>query len=115
MEDMDRIVVFDLEVENHPYYGVSASPVHPDNYVVASAWATLDGEVQSVYRRSKDDTQDWARFLDLATPGGMLVAHNAPFDVQWLLVQSPPRMRGSTLPPPRMRGLTGEDYLCLPC
>ncbi len=30
---MDRIVVFDLEVENHPYYGALASPVHPDNFV----------------------------------------------------------------------------------
>lgn len=83
---MDRIVVFDVEVENHPYYGALASPVHPDNYVVASAWATLDGEVQSVYRPNKQDAKDWAKFLDLATPGGILVAHNAPFDVQWLLV-----------------------------
>ena len=83
---MDRIVVFDTEVENHPYYGALASPVHPDNFVVASAWATLDGEVQSVYRPNKQDAKDWAKFLDLATPGGILVAHNAPFDVQWLLV-----------------------------
>jgi DNA polymerase I-like protein with 3'-5' exonuclease and polymerase domains len=82
---MDRIVVFDLEVENHPYYGALASPVHPDNFVVASAWATLDGEVQSIYRPNKQDAKDWAKFLDLATPGGILVAHNAPFDVQWLL------------------------------
>ena len=83
---MDRIVVFDVEVENHPYYGARASPVHPDNFVVASAWATLDGEVQSIYRPNKQDAKDWAKFLDLATPGGILVAHNAPFDVQWLLV-----------------------------
>ena len=83
---MDRIVVFDVEVENHPYYGALASPVHPDNFVVASAWATLDGEVQSVYRPNKQDAKDWAKFMDLATPGGILVAHNAPFDVQWLLV-----------------------------
>ena len=83
---MDRIIVFDLEVENHPYYGALASPVHPDNFVVASAWATLDGEVQSIYRPNKQDAKDWAKFLDLATPGGILVAHNAPFDVQWLLV-----------------------------
>ena len=83
---MDRIVVFDTEVENHPYYGALASPVHPDNFVVASAWATLDGEVQSIYRPNKQDAKDWAKFLDLATPGGILVAHNAPFDVQWLLV-----------------------------
>ncbi len=83
---MDRIVVFDLEVENHPYYGALASPVHPDNFVVASAWATPDGEVQSIYRPNKQDAKDWAKFLDLATPGGILVAHNAPFDVQWLLV-----------------------------
>jgi len=82
---MDRIVVFDVEVENHPYYGALASPVHPDNFVVASAWATLDGEVQSIYRPNKQDAKDWAKFLDLATPGGILVAHNAPFDVQWLL------------------------------
>ena len=83
---MDRIVVFDIEVDNHPYYGALASPVHPDNFVVASAWATLDGEVQSIYRPNKQDAKDWAKFLDLATPGGILVAHNAPFDVQWLLV-----------------------------
>ena len=81
----DKILIFDVEVENHPYYGALASPVHPDNFVVASAWATLDGEVQSVYRPNKQDAKDWAKFLDLATPGGILVAHNAPFDVQWLL------------------------------
>lgn len=82
----DKILIFDVEVENRPYYGALASPVHPDNFVVASAWATLDGEVQSVYRPNKQDAKDWAKFLDLATPGGILVAHNAPFDVQWLLV-----------------------------
>ncbi len=82
----DKILIFDIEVENHPYYGALASPVHPDNFVVASAWATLDGEVQSIYRPNKQDAKDWAKFLDLATPGGILVAHNAPFDVQWLLV-----------------------------
>ena len=81
----DKILIFDIEVENHPYYGALASPVHPDNFVVASAWATLDGEVQSIYRPNKQDAKDWAKFLDLATPGGILVAHNAPFDVQWLL------------------------------
>src|SRR5690606_31254463 len=30
--------------------------------------------------------------LDLATPGGVLVAHNAPFDVQWLLVHQRDRV-----------------------
>ena len=39
--------ILDLETQNHEYYGSLASPHHPQNYIVAAAFAHDDAEVQS--------------------------------------------------------------------
>src|SRR5690625_5683721 len=61
---MPRIMFLDLEVENNPYYGQIASPLHEDNYVVAVGWALdeqpYSGEVQHTYYPNKHEaTYRW--------------------------------------------------------
>jgi len=81
------IVFLDLEVENHPYYKDKiGSCKSPQNYVVSSGWAVDSGARVGVYNHSLDDAKatDWAPYLrdpDVA----LIVAHNLPFDLKWLL------------------------------
>jgi hypothetical protein len=78
----DSIVFFDLETENHASPGHKSSPHNPDNFIVASGWAYgRDGKVMGEYFQDGEVTLP---FLD--DPGvDILVAHNAPFDIGWLL------------------------------
>lgn len=88
MSSPNRIMFYDLEVDNKPYYGALASPRHPDNFVVAEGWAVdaqpYDGKVEGRYYTSADQAKDW-----LAIPDDvwLLVCHNAPFEMDWMLVQ----------------------------
>lgn len=77
-------MVLDLEVENWDYHGDLASPWHPLNYIVAPAFALDNGPVQSWYfhSRAEADGSDWFRIPDSVQ---YLVAHNAQFEVNWLL------------------------------
>lgn len=75
----------DLETQNHKWYGAVASPFCPDNYVVAAGWCIDGGEVQHKYFDSKEeaDSSDW---LAKSLVGQkMYVAHNATFELHWLL------------------------------
>lgn len=86
---MTTVLVLDLEVENHPYFGAPASPRHPDNYVVAVGWARDDagpysGEVQHLYFGSKEQSQMWCPDL---TGVDILVCHNTAFELDWLWEQ----------------------------
>ena len=92
---MSSILIIDLEVENHEFYGSKASPYCPDNYIVESGWR-IDrttngvcefGEVQ--YRRFNSKAE-----FDAATPADwvpipddcwLIVAHNAAYEVSWFL------------------------------
>lgn len=77
--------VIDLEVDNHEYFGSLASPHCPDNYIVASGWCTDNGAVQSEYYNNPEEAaqSDW---LERALKDQqVLVAHNATFEIQWLL------------------------------
>ena len=77
--------VIDLEVENHEYFGSLASPHCPDNYIVAAGWAIDNDPVQSEYYNSPQEaaSSDW---LSRALEGQkILVAHNATFELHWLL------------------------------
>ena len=77
--------VVDLETENKEYCGSLASPHCPDNYIVAPAWAHDNGEVHQRYftNREEADADDW---LEHALAGQkVLVAHNATFELHWLL------------------------------
>lgn len=77
--------ILDLETENVPYYGHLSNPKHPDNFIVAAAWAHDTGAVQSryFYNRKEADASDW---LQEALAGQkILVAHNATFELHWLM------------------------------
>lgn len=88
---MPKIMILDLETENHKYFGALASPRHPQNYVVAVGQAIdevpYDGEVQGKYYTERTD--DW---LHIPDDVWLLVAHNAPFEMDWFLVQQRPEI-----------------------
>lgn len=83
---MSRIMFIDLECENKPYFGAVASPRHPDNYVVAVGQAIdtqpFDGAITGDYYEARP--QKW---LTIPDDVWLLVAHNAPFEMDWFLVQ----------------------------
>lgn len=75
----------DLEVENKPWFGSIASPFNPENYIVATGWAIDNNPVQHLYFDNKEDSlkSDW---LEKGLQGQrMYVAHNATFELHWLL------------------------------
>lgn len=77
-----NVLLLDLEVENYEYLGSIASPRNPQNYVVAPGWAYGNGEVQHAYYSSKEESRDWLPSLDNVD---CIVAHNAPFELEWML------------------------------
>lgn len=81
----DKIMHLDLETENWPYYGAVASPRHPDNYVVLNGWRIdAPGKVGEVQHYEADTHGDW---LNIPDDVWLLVCHNAPFELDWMLVQ----------------------------
>jgi len=84
----DSVMILDLEVENHEYYGTKASPRHPDNYVVMLGQAIESepyaGERQLFHYKSKEEATSWLHIPDNVW---LIVAHNAPFELDWMLVQ----------------------------
>lgn len=82
----NRIMFIDLEVNNHTYFGAVASPRHPDNYVVACGQAIdtapFDGGITGEYYTARP-----AKWLHIPDDVWLLVAHNAPFEMAWFLVQ----------------------------
>ena len=90
---MSAILHLDLETQNHPYLGHKSSPRHPENYVVMVGRAIdrpdENGQMQMGarehwYYNSKEEAEDW---LDIPDEVTLLVAHNAPFELDWMLVQ----------------------------
>lgn len=88
-----RIMFFDTETQNNSYYGALASPRHPENYIVAEGHCIdeqpYDGKVQYQYFNSKEEAQNW---LSIPDDVWLLVAHNAPFDLDWALVTQRPEI-----------------------
>lgn len=88
---MSRILFIDLETENHKYYGALASPRHPQNYVVAVGQALdtnpFDGEITGEYYTERPE-----KWLNIPDDVWLLVAHNAPFEMDWFLVQQRPEI-----------------------
>lgn len=80
----------DLEVENHEWYGQTASLHNPDNYIVEAGWLDLKpGEqpdynaVQTHRNNSLEESLDTSWFnLDGVT---VLVAHNAAYEIHAFL------------------------------
>lgn len=83
---MSRILFIDLETQNHRYFGAVASPRHPDNYVVAVGTACdtqpYDGPIEGEYYETRP-----TKWLTIPDDVWLLVAHNAPFEMDWFLVQ----------------------------
>lgn len=75
-------LILDLETENYKYAGNLASPKHPLNYVVAVGEAFDGGPVATRYYENKEASADWFNIPDDVT---LIVAHNAPFEIEWLL------------------------------
>lgn len=77
--------VNDLECQNAEWFGATASPHNPDNYIVAAGWSIDDGEVQHKYFNSKEeaDSSDW--LAESLQGQKIYVAHNLTFELQWLL------------------------------
>lgn len=81
---MSKFVFLDLETQNHPYLGMVASPHCPLNYVVAVGWAFDNGDIHSRYFNNKEEAlqSNWGDLLNTAE---YLVAHNATYEITWLL------------------------------
>lgn len=77
-------MILDLETENHVHHGDLASPFHPENYIVAPAFAVDTGPVQDWYFTSREgaDASDWFTVPDNVQ---FIVAHNLQFELLWLL------------------------------
>ncbi len=86
----NKVMIVDLETENHAYYGAVASPRHPQNYVVAIGQAIEDvpysGAITGAYYTSKEVQP--ANWLTIPDDVWLLVAHNAAFEMDWFLVQA---------------------------
>lgn len=93
MSKPNKIMHIDLEVENNPYYGAIASPRHPDNYVVMLGVAIdetpMSGERVLTHFQNKEEAADW---LDIPDDVWLVVAHNAPFELDWMWVQQRPKL-----------------------
>jgi hypothetical protein len=85
----NKIWFVDLETQNKPYYGAVASPRHPDNYVVMVGQALdskpFNGEISSVYYNSKEEAAGW---LKIPEDCWLMVAHNAPYELDWMFDQA---------------------------
>jgi len=85
-----KILFVDLEVDNRPYYGALASPRHPENYVVMTGYAVdqnpYDGEVYGQQYQSREESL-YPGWLHIPDDVWLVVAHNAPFELDWMLVQ----------------------------
>jgi DNA polymerase I-like protein with 3'-5' exonuclease and polymerase domains len=77
-------LIHDLECENIPHLGHIASPFHPDNYIVATGWAFNDLPVQHMYFNSKEEANA-SNWVDCLAEATIYVAHNATFEIQWLM------------------------------
>lgn len=78
-------LVIDLEVQNHDWYGATASPHCPDNFVVAAGWSIDGGEVQHEYFNNKQESVASTWFKDALQGQRILVSHNSTFELHWLL------------------------------
>lgn len=91
---MYKILIVDLEVQNHPYYGQVASAFHPENYIVAPGWrvdtvhddgSVVVGETHTRYFNSKEEADSGSSWFDAVDDCTLMVAHNAAFEIKWFL------------------------------
>lgn len=81
---MDNYVIVDLETQNHPYYGMVASPFCPENYIVEIGWKFKEGHVHS-HRNSCKEHEYTTPIADILSKADVFVAHNATYEIHWML------------------------------
>ena len=93
---MSSILNWDIETQNHPYYGGVATPYCPNNYIVESGFridrTNPDGtvtcsDVGSVRYESREEflaanPLDWMPIQD---DTWLMVMHNAAYEISWAL------------------------------
>lgn len=81
---MTKPIIIDFEVQNHEYLNNVGSPFCKDNYIVAVGWGTDLDDIQTRYFYSREESKqdDWIHCLRNTDA---VVAHNAAFEIQWLL------------------------------
>lgn len=81
---MTKPIIIDFEVQNHEYLNNVGSPFCKDNYIVAVGWGTDLDNIQTRYFYSREESRqdDWIHCLRNTDA---IVAHNAAFEIQWLL------------------------------
>lgn len=91
---MYKILITDLEVENHEWYGNLASPFHPENYIVAPGWrvdtvhddGSIEfGEVKHRYFNNIAEADAGADWFDVLDECSIMVCHNMQFEAKWFL------------------------------
>lgn len=91
---MYKILICDLETENKPWLGKTASPFNPENYIVAPGWrldtvnddgSVTVGEIHHRYFTSAADADAGADWFDVVDDAQIIVAHNSMFEQQWFL------------------------------
>lgn len=91
---MYKILITDLETENHPWLGKVASPFNPLNYIVAPGWrvdtvnddgSVTIGEIHHRYFHSIEEADAGADWFDVVDDVSLIVAHNSMYEQQWFL------------------------------
>lgn len=78
-------VFLDLETQNIPYMGHKSTPFNPENYIVAAGWALGDAAVQYRYFGTPEEANASQWLSEALAGASVLVAHNATFELHWLL------------------------------
>lgn len=91
---MYKILITDLETENHPWLGKVASPFNPLNYIVAPGWrvdtvnddgSVTIGEIHHRYFSSIAEADAGADWFNVVDDVQLIVAHNSMYEQQWFL------------------------------
>lgn len=91
---MYKILICDLETQNHPWLGKVASPFNPLNYIVAPGWrvdtvnddgSVTIGKIQHRYFNSAAEADAGADWFDVVDDVALIVAHNSMYEQQWFL------------------------------
>lgn len=77
--------ILDFEVQNNPYLGQVASPFCKDNYIVMVGWCNDDGVVKGKRFANREESRADNWFDEAFKDSRVLVAHNATFEIHWLL------------------------------
>lgn len=89
--ELPKYTIVDLETQNHEYYGMTASPFNPDNYIVEVGWKNNQCPVESIRFANREEEKK-SSWFDYAFNNGkrdsyceVMVAHNASYELHWFM------------------------------